>query len=197
MNWINPHVLLGLGAVDSTRITLLDSTGARILVGPARLLGPDSIPIQTRLSVSSGVKACSRPGGREWAMIFLAAGRIDRYNDAAQLLGQFEVPIATDGYFVRDSSGAWSAPIPRLHYVDCAATNNKLYAVYSGRTREAFEGAGASNGRYLHVFSWSGKLERSFRFDDEVGYIAMEGDSIIYATAHNSTAVRRFTLPQH
>jgi hypothetical protein len=195
MYWLDSTRILAVGAADTNRFMLLDSSGSLIGVRASELLGGDSITKTARLSVSTGVKVCPAPGMGRWAMIFLGAGRIDLYDNNAVPLRPFDVPIPSNGYFVRDSSGRWAATIPRLHYVDCAGTRKYLYTIYSGRHRNAFTGTAASNGRYLEVYTWDGRLEHVYEFDADVGYLAVDGDSVVYTTANEATSIRRYRLP--
>lgn len=193
--WLDSARILALGAVDSNRLMIFDRDGNRLSTFRAPLLGSDSISRSARVSASSAVKVCGPVGGPRWGMSFITAGRIDLLDAATGLDGRMQAPVTTDGYFVADSAGAWSAPIPRLYYVDCAATSRWFYGLFSGRLREAFPGDDASNGREVHVFDWDGRLVQVLVLAADAGYIAVDGDSLLYTSAHGESTILRHRIP--
>lgn len=193
--WLDSARILALGAMDSNRLMLFNPDGARLATFQAPLLGADSISRSARISASSAVKVCGPAGGPSWGMSFITAGRIDLLDAADGLVGRAQEPIATDGHFIKDTAGAWSAPIPRLYYVDCAATSRRFYGLFSGRLREAYSGDDASNGREVHVFDWEGRLTRVLVLAADAGYIAVEGDTLLYTGAHGVSTILRHRIP--
>ncbi|MDZ4257931.1 MAG: BF3164 family lipoprotein [Gemmatimonadales bacterium] len=193
--WLDSARILALGAADSNRLMLYDPDGLRLATFRSPLLGADSISQSARVSASSAVKVCGPVGGPSWGMSFITAGRIDLMDPVVGLVGRAQTPITTDGHFVADTARGWSAPIPRLYYVDCAATSRRFYGLFSGRLREAFPGDDASNGREIHVFDWKGRLMRVLVLAADAGYIAVEADTLLYTGAHGESTILRHRIP--
>ena len=61
----------------------------------------------------------------------------------------------------------------RLGFADVAVSQERVYALYSGRTINDF-GNDASLGDILLVFDWEGNLLRSYRLDASVANIAYD-----------------------
>lgn len=193
--WLDSTRILALGSADSNRLMIFDPDGIRLATFRSPLLGADSVSMAARVSASSAVKVCGPIGGPTWAMSFISAGRIDLLDPAVGLVGRARTPVTTDGYFIADSAGGWSAPIPRLYYVDCTATSHRFYGLFSGRLREAFAGDDASNGREVHVFDWTGRLIRVLVLSTDAGYIEVDGDTLLYSGAHGESTILRHIIP--
>jgi TolB-like 6-blade propeller-like len=72
----------------------------------------------------------------------------------------------------------------RFGYVDVAATEERIYALYSGRTRGQAPGR-ANFGRWVHVYDWSGRLHEVLGLDSDVLGIAVSADGgTLYAVRH-------------
>lgn len=73
----------------------------------------------------------------------------------------------------------------RFGYLDTAPTAEGVFALYSGRTREAFPGR-ANYGSTIHFFAWDGELMESYELDADVISIAYsEEDGILYGVRHD------------
>lgn len=73
----------------------------------------------------------------------------------------------------------------RFGYLDTAPMTEGFFALYSGRTREAFPGR-ANYGSIIHFFDWEGVLTESYELDADVISIAFsEQDGILYAVRHD------------
>lgn len=84
----------------------------------------------------------------------------------------------------------------RFGYVDLAATSKRIYGLYSGRTRAEAPGA-AFLGVEVHIFSWSGVLERRLSIDGPAISIAVDEDrEHLYVLRELPTpAILRYPLP--
>lgn len=73
----------------------------------------------------------------------------------------------------------------RFGYIDMAVTGDRIYGLFSGRTREGYSGR-ATLGRYIHVFDWDGTLEEVIEVEDDLIAIAVPSDgSTLYAVRHD------------
>jgi hypothetical protein len=73
----------------------------------------------------------------------------------------------------------------RFGYIDIAVTGDRIYGLFSGRTREGYPGT-ANFGNFVHVFDWNGKLLRVLEFEDQ-DLIAIAIDDIrgtLYGVIH-------------
>ena len=84
----------------------------------------------------------------------------------------------------------------RLGYVDVAASRDRIYALFSGRTRAGHPDE-AIYGRDVHVFDWDGKLHSVIHLDADAMAIALdEGQDLLLAVRHLPTpAVLAYELP--
>lgn len=108
-----------------------------------------------------------------------------------QFVPRFEVRTSSRGPIMASPSDT------RLGYLDLATTNERIYALFSGRTRAGYPGR-ANFGEYIHVFNWSGEFLHALELDAEVIAIAVdESASTLYAVRHlPSPAVLVYSLPE-
>lgn len=85
----------------------------------------------------------------------------------------------------------------RFGYLDVAATDHRVYALFSGRTRRAFPGA-ANQGEYVHVYDWDASLLEVYRLDrPAVAITADREGGGLFAVRHTpEPAVVRYALPR-
>lgn len=85
----------------------------------------------------------------------------------------------------------------RFGYVHAAASDDRIYALFSGRTREGF-GSRAPFGQYIHVFDWDGKLREVLRVDTDLLALGISDDGrTLYAIRHDPTpALLAYSLPE-
>jgi hypothetical protein len=86
----------------------------------------------------------------------------------------------------------------RFGYIDVAATEHGIYALYSGRTRREAPGE-ANFGEIVHVFDWSGTPRHTFVLGEPVLAITVDSPGRrLYATRHApEPAILAFELPDH
>jgi TolB-like 6-blade propeller-like len=195
MVWLSPNRLLSVSMRDTGRFTFTDSGGRVLSVVAGRLLGTSKMPRPMRISRSAGLSVCSSPTGGGFAVTYIAASRIEYYDSLGTLRGTAHVPFPNDGDFVQDERGAWHNSTPRYYYRECSATAARLYALFSGRLNGAVPPGTFWEGEYVHVFDWSGDLIRVFHLDHLVEYIAIVGDSLLYASGQDTGGVYRYLLP--
>ncbi len=84
----------------------------------------------------------------------------------------------------------------RFGYVNVASTADRIYALYSGRTRKSHAGR-ATGGDAVHVFDWEGKRLRELKLDGDYGSIAVDpkGRKLYAAREDPEPAIVEFTLP--
>lgn len=197
--WISDSLLASSGLFSEGRLALFDSSGApRGVVGPLPPAKPD-VPAVVAQHAYSGtlVRHPSRP--------LLAIGT--RHADRVEI-------YATDGRLVTVARGpAHFEPVYearvranepvmgtgedlRFGYVDLFATDERLYALYSGATRAERPGK-ATFGGEVHVFDWDGRLRARYALDALALAIAVDpGGRTLYAIRHDpEPAVVRYPIP--
>lgn len=85
----------------------------------------------------------------------------------------------------------------RYGYVSVAATDDRIYALFSGRTNAAFE-IEAPYGEYVHVYDWDGELHDVLKLDRASLGIAVDphGEELYATTEDPQPAVRVYSLPK-
>ena len=85
----------------------------------------------------------------------------------------------------------------RFAYMDVALTDDRIYALFSGRTRGGHPDA-ATYGRTVHVFDWHGELLEVLSLDADVMAIALdEGWNRLLAVRHlPAPALLSYPLPE-
>lgn len=194
--WLGEHRLVGITRSDTSRILMLDSTGNVVSRLPGPLLGPDSVPVTQRSRLSSGIKVYPHPMGTRFAVMYLAAGKIELFDSSGTHVVLAKVPFASDGEFeINDSTGNWTMRAPRNFYVACATDPDKLLCLFSGRRRGDFEGADASSGRFLHAFDWDGNLIGVYALDRDATSLAMFQGKKLVLTSLGSDSISTASLP--
>ncbi len=197
VQWLDAHHLVGIGHADTNRFMVFDTLGqvAQHFAGP--LFGDSTVPLARRIASSTAVKVCSHPDGGRFATAFGAdAARIDLTTYPGGTTTRLPTPIQTDGEFVQDSAGRWTALHRRRFYIDCAATSTRLYALYSGRLGEAFPDGEDLLGHLVHIFDWSGTLLGVVALDRPHSDLAVAGDSALYLLTRQEPGIYRYRLPK-
>jgi hypothetical protein len=134
------------------------------------------------------------------AFATLYADQLEIYRRDGTLVRTVRGPFRFDPKFTTvDAGGGFltmsSGESMRIGYSSVAVTDDRIYALFAGRTREAF-GASAAFGRFIHVYDWNGELERVLELDTAVLAVAMAPDGkSIYALRHDpEPAIMMFPL---
>ncbi len=206
MLWLTHERMLLIGFTESNRIMLADSLGHVTRIVPAPILGAPQVTKEVREGSSSGVWVCPKPSGDRFAIAYPAASRVDLFDGNGKSLGRAAVPIPNtdEGDFAQDAAGGWHNPSPRYYYAGCAATQDRLYALFAGRlsitrfnqhARSGPEGTYTWDAQFVHVFDWTGKLLRVLKLDQLAQTIAVAGDTLLYAGGEAMDGIYRYRLP--
>jgi hypothetical protein len=128
------------------------------------------------------------------------AGAIEIYRADGTLLRRSAGPFQFEPRFgVRQTElgpAMTSGEDLRFGYIDVAATEERIYALFSGRTRAGFPGR-ANYGEYVHVFDWEGNFLEALRLDTEAFTLTVdEENKTLYAVRHlPAPAVLSYPLP--
>ena len=132
------------------------------------------------------------PAGKRLVFANRHAGFLEVFTSRGEPLRRIEGPFAFEPVFgvkmgERGPSLATGEDL-RFGYVDVATTSDRIYALFSGRTRAGHPGE-AFYGRDVHVFDWDGKLHSVMRLDADVMAIAVD------SRRHRLLAVRHLPTP--
>jgi hypothetical protein len=143
-------------------------------------------------------RMATNPAGTRIAVVTMNAGQLEIYDAAGDLLSRTDGPFPFDPDYRVGRQGDFERGIRhRTGYSSVAATEDRIYALFAGRAEAHFRGWKLSHGEFIHVFDWSGELDRVFSLDREVLRIALDQDaSAIFAITDTPTpAVLRFPIP--
>lgn len=161
--------------------------------------GDPSIPVDVRAHAYESATAV-RPDGGAVAFAFRYAGQVDLRGADGRLLAHAQAPIVFGpDYDVARHRGVRTMAEPeriRLGYLSVAATQDHVFALFSGRTR-ASEHSAAESANEIHVFAWDGQLVTAFRLDEDVTKVTVDdGELYLYAVRKGyPTAILRYSLP--
>ncbi|HUG40568.1 MAG TPA: BF3164 family lipoprotein [Longimicrobiales bacterium] len=191
-----PEGMLGLGILREGRLAHMDRQGAVVRTSGPTPMDGQAVPPEVRQQAYQS-KLKPNPSRTRWAVATRFADRLEIYDAAGALVAEgtrrygFE-PV----YEAQRSTRAVSMTTgqeTRFGYLDLAATEDRIYALFSGRTRA--EGR-ANYGNTVHVFDWSGKMVDVLQLNDYVIALAVDpaGESL-YGIRHDPfPAVLEFPL---
>lgn len=197
--WRAPEGILALGFFSEGRFRRFDGEG-RMLGTVGSLPDADrEVPGHVLQHAWQG-RMERRPDGSLLAVGFRHAGRLEIFSPEGELVRRAAVPFEfLPRFWVEeypDGPGLGTGDDLRFGYVNLAASQDRIYGLFSGRLRGPSEGRGPF-GRHIHVFDWEGRLLRVWRLDTDAVAIAVSADEdVLYAARHEPTpAVLRYELP--
>lgn len=191
MGLVDDSTVLLSAATDTSGVVMVDTrTGAlRIAGSPMRFMHPDSMTPSGRRQLSSTIIACLRPRGDSYFRASQMAGRAEIVAIHGGDVDTVAVPYPYEPYYEYDldDGGGYVAQWNRHQrraYQDCAATDQLILALFSGRLRGAYENQwDRILARFIHVFDWSGQLLTVLRLPEPAWSIAYdEQRQVLYLT---------------
>jgi len=197
VKWLTDTTLVAYGFFDDERFALFRADGT--------LLGhfggvpdwPEALPVMLR-NQHGEVEIAVHPSRG----LFVAATRYGSRIEVLDFSGERRALARTPFDFrsgvsfasTREGSGLAWGPDMRIGYIGVVATEDRIFALFSGRTLK-LHGRNAAYGRHVHVFDWDGELRRIIYLDADAFKLAVEPDgSAIYTVGVEDTAVRRYDL---
>lgn len=166
---------LAFGLLDSGRLLRLDREGVPVESYGERP-SAEGLPPARRAELFQGSLRSAPDQGRH-VLASRFASRIEIFDEETSSMTTVWGP---DRFAPR--AGKYET---RFGYLDTAPTAEGVFALYSGRTREAFPGR-ANYGSTIHFFAWDGELMESYELDADVISIAYsEEDGILYGVRHD------------
>lgn len=185
--WVDT-LLVGLGFFQAGRLGHFNSYGKFVRTVGELPPGDDDIPANIRQhAYQSTLKA--NPARSLLAVVTRHADQLEIYRTDGTLVAR---PAPLFGFMPRyevrrkaDRLAMTTGLDLRFGYIDVATTEDRIYALFSGRTRRGFPGA-ANYGEYVHVFDWAGGLRGVIRLDAAVIAIAVDPAGMhLYGVRHN------------
>lgn len=166
---------LAFGLLESGRLLRLDRNGVPVGYYGERP-SAEGLPPARRAELFQG-SLRSAPDRTRHVLASRFASRIEILNEETSTMTTVAGP---DRFAPRAGKHE-----TRFGYLDTAPAREGLFALYSGRTREAFPGR-ANYGSTIHFFDWEGTLLESYELDADLISIAFsEEDGILYAVRHD------------
>lgn len=178
--------LVGLGTFTSGRLAHLDDEGRLVrTTGPTPMDGREVPPEVRQQAYQSKLKG--NPSRTRWAVATRYADRLEIYDATGALVAEGDRPYGFEPEYEARSSGRMASMASgdkmRFGYLDVATTDDRIYALFSGRTREQGR---ANYGNTIHVFDWEGTLVDVLRLDAYVIALAVDGaGESLYGIRHD------------
>lgn len=165
------------GIFPGGRLAFYDTTGRRRRVtGPVPSLAGREVPVQVLQHAYTGTMVAN-PGRTRLALGTRHADRLEIYRAGGEPVAVVRGPEPFEPAFeVRTLNGKQSMASGddmRFGYVDVYATDDRIFALFSGRVRRDFPGR-ASFAEHVHEYDWDGRLLRVLKLDAEVLAIAAD-----------------------
>lgn len=187
VRWLTDSTLIAVGFFEEGRFLLLDRNGEVIRALGVIPLADHIPPVAAQQALQPSL--ATRPRGTHVVIGSRYASRLDIYDVKSGEL----VPARSPAGFGPPLTVIRRGDLPvfvsdahtRFGYLDVTATNDRIYALFSGRTRAGFPGR-ANMGSEIHIFDWAGELQGAVSLDCEAVHIVVNvGDQLLYAISHN------------
>lgn len=169
---------IATGMFSARRFAVIDSAGrVGAHFGPPPH-GPDDVPVAVRQEAYQGTIA-RHPSEPLFVSVTRHSDRVEIFRTDGSVVAAAARPLSFDPQIAalegpQGPTFASDADL-RFGYLDVAATETAIYALYSGRTRRGFPGR-ASYGEYVHVYDWGARLVAILRLPEEA--LALAADPV-------------------
>jgi hypothetical protein len=161
--WVANGTLISAGIIPDGRLAVFDSSGkARQAIGVFSF-GDSRLPISVRRQAYDAYMTVSPKRDRVVTAMRLT-DRVEIIDLTGGVLANGQRPFEFEPKFDVSADGTrMISPLDqRVAYAGIAATEQGLFALFSGRTRRD---GGAPFANYVHVFSWTGELKGVLKLD--------------------------------
>lgn len=196
--WVSDTAFASIALSPGGRLSFFSKGGEfKGAAGPLAV-AEDKIPAAVSQQAWTGMLV-SNPGRGLLALVTQHADQLELYAADGKLVRKVRGPFRFDPQFtvenVQGQAIMGSGESMRFGYMSAAATGDKIYALFSGRTREAF-GPESSFSRFVHVYDWNGNLEQVLELDTAILSIEISPDQKwIYGIRHDpEPAIMAFEL---
>lgn len=197
--WTDEATLLSHGIFVDGRLAQFDTAGRLVrTVGPLPPSRRRNEPVTVVQHAYTGTMAPA-PSRGLLALATRHADRLEIYHADGRPVAVVQGPDAFDPVYEMETRGGSAFMSTgddlRFGYLDVAATDREVFALYSGRTRSDHPGR-ANYGDRVHVYDWSGRLLRVLLLDHSAIGIAVDARAEhLYAVRQDPTpALLRYAL---
>lgn len=174
--WVDGNRLLAAGFFTGGRLGRFDGMGRSGGAVGALPAAAEGVPATVLQEAYQGVLR-PHPDRSRFAVGTRHAGFVEFYTATGELAARAAGPFPFEPRFevrkgARGPSMASGGSL-RFGYVDLAPAQDRVYALFSGRTRAGF-GSRAAHGDQVHVFDWTGEYHGILRLDTEVIAITVD-----------------------
>lgn len=183
-----PTGFVGVGSFTDARLAHLAGDGTLVRTTGAAPVAADQVaPAVWTHAYQARLK--SRPDRARVALVSRFADRLEIYDREGNLTARGSRPFG----FQPGDAGSDDPGDVRFAYLDVATTADRVYALFSGRTRA--EGDAYLGDRVL-VFDWSGRLLETWALNSRLMAIAVapDGDWLYGVRHHPDPAVMAYRL---
>ena len=174
--FLSDSLVVFTGGIEDGRVVLWDRGSDSVTVmGPL----PPSEPEIPSLVVQDAYKGplVVRPDGEAFAVGAQRGTRLDLFSAARGWIGLADVPFQWEPDYNMNANGdylyAEEGLRNRSGYVDLAATQNRIFALFSGRS-EFWHRSDMDLAEYIHEFDWAGHFIRAYQLDRVVEHIEVD-----------------------
>ena len=184
-----PDGFLGIGAFTDGRIAHLGPEGRLLRISGSPAVRPAEVA-PTVWQRSYQARMAASPARTRWAVAQRFADRIDVYDARGERVASGERLMGFGPEDLRDEDSRRV----RFGYIDVTATDQRIFALFSGRTRAEGD---ANFGDRVHVFDWDGRLVDVWVLDSRLVALAVEpSGSTLYGIRHEPRpAVVAYAMP--
>jgi len=197
--WQQDGRLIMANASDSSIAQRLDSVGARLNHVPlASLRVPSSDSLFLRTAYRARV--CGVRGTRA-SLAFryssqVVVADIGTNRDVAANVPHAFGPSFIDLPIVGRRLFKGGAPGVRYAYIDCDASEDAIYALFSGRLIGKYDRARDNAARFVHRFDWSGRLTAAWQLDHDAFALAVLDSNLVTISTDEVPTLRRTRMPR-
>lgn len=186
--WTSSREIVGPGIFPAGRVSVFTRQGEFVRAFGALPSGDERVPMTVRQEAYRSYMSLS-PDRSRMVLATRYADRIEFFRTSGEKFGEATRPFSFEPKF---SVGAGKVgPVMqfgddmRYGYTGLAATDQLIFALFSGRMRGGFNSQ-APFANFVHVYDWTGRLLRVFRLDVSVVGLAVDSKaSRIFALRHD------------
>jgi hypothetical protein len=188
--WIDSAAAVSLGFFGRGRIAVFDAAGNHTATYGSLPLDSLELAPAVQQHVYQAT-ATLDPSAQLLAAVTRHASQLEIYGARGTTLASVSGPLRVEPRYTVATSAAGSSMQTgadlRFGYVDVTASDGAIFALFSGRTREAFPRS-AYQASFIHVFDWKGRFRYALRLDSPAAAIAVnQSGSMLYAVRHEPT----------